>query len=36
MLCKVEVNTDSVPTNYMDNFGEFVDLMKKKLKRCTN
>ena len=24
MICKVEVDTDSVPTNYMDNFGECI------------
>jgi len=34
MLCKLEMNTDVVPTNHMDNFGEgIVKLMKKKLKK---
>ena len=34
MLCKVNVNTDCVPANYMDNFSEsIINLMKKKLKR---
>ena len=35
MLCKVEVNTDCVPTNYMDNFGGcIIKLMNnKKMKK---
>jgi len=35
MICKVEMNTDSVPTNYMDNFGEcIINLMNsKKMKK---